>query len=146
MSALRKHAWAVRFTLVAYLAVTSVGAAMGGLCRHADAHARPDCDHSGNLSIPGQTASTQEHDHHSRGEKPSSNGHCIHCSCQFCAVTGADHIYAVNARHPGSRMDRLPRLGLLLLRHQWKFRQRASVRPVLPRICPLLPAYGRLSS
>ena len=97
MTRLRKHAWAVRFTLVAYLAFASVGAAMGGLCCHADAHARPDCDHSDNLSIQGQIASTQEHGHHSSGEKPSSNGHCISCACQFSAVTGADHIYAVNA-------------------------------------------------
>jgi hypothetical protein len=98
---LRKHAWAVRFTLVAYLAFASVGSAMGGLCCHADAHARPDCDRSDNLSIPGQIASTQEHDHHSSGEKPSSNGHCISCACQFSAVTGVDHLYAVNASASG---------------------------------------------
>ena len=97
MSALRRHTWAIRFTLLAYLIFVSVGAAMGGLCCHADAHARPDCDHSDNLGIPGHTASTQESDHHPRGEKPWSNGHCIHCACQICAVTGADHIYAVNA-------------------------------------------------
>lgn len=101
MSALRRHTWAIRFTLMAYLVFASVGAAMGGLCCCADAHVKPDCDHSDCSRMPRDTASSQEHHQHSSGEKPSADDHSIHCPCQSCAVTETDYTYAVDASAHG---------------------------------------------
>jgi hypothetical protein len=96
---LRKHAWAIRFTLVAYLVFASVGTAMGCLCCCSDTHVKQDCDHSDCSGVPRETASSKESvpHHHSGGEKPSAHDHAIHCPCQFCAVTGTNYTHAVNA-------------------------------------------------
>ncbi len=99
MSALRKHTLAIRFTLMAYLVFASVAATMGGLCCSVDAHVKPDCNHADCSAASKHSTSNQEpgHHQHSGGEKSSAHDHCIHCSCQFCAVIGTDYIYAVNA-------------------------------------------------
>jgi hypothetical protein len=106
MSALRRHTWAIGFTLLAYLVFASVGTAMACLCCYADAHVKPDCRHSDGSGTPRETASGKQHHQHSSGEKPSAGDHSIHCSCHSCAMIGTDHTHAVNA--PASGESNVP--------------------------------------
>lgn len=51
--------------------------------------------------MPRETASSQEHQQHSSGEKSSSHDHSINCSCPFCAMTRTNYTSAVNASASG---------------------------------------------